>query len=136
MKYFKRANIYKNSTGTNTFYVEKQCATSYGWWEYVKRINGQLVFNNYTYSNSTTNHQSAMRSLLRDLGYHSYLIIEAPGGLQDLDSAIKYYESKIENLRAAMAKPRTRKAKNAERQSDINFYESKMSEVFALQKGA
>lgn len=67
LQYFKRANEYRNSTGTNRFCPVAVEARSYNHWVFVKRIKGKVVFNDYSYSNSTAKHQSAMRGLLRDL---------------------------------------------------------------------
>lgn len=86
IKYYERKNIYKNSNGTNTFNPETCEALSYGWWVYVKRINGKVVFNNHSYSVTTSKHQGEMRRLLRELDIEIDLFIEAPNGLQELDS--------------------------------------------------
>lgn len=66
MKYFKRAGIYKAS---NVSFDPKLIeARSYDWWVFVKVIKGKVVFNSFRYSNTTSRHQSKVRSLMRELG--------------------------------------------------------------------
>lgn len=107
-------------------------AVSYNWWLFVAKIGGKLVFNSFTYSNTTTKHQSKVKSLLRQLGIAIDTHIEAPQGLNNLDSSIKYYENQIQLLELQIAKPRSQQAKNLERQNQIEFYESKIKEVQEL----
>jgi hypothetical protein len=104
MKYYKRAGIYKNSTGSCTYSPEKEEAHSYNWWCFLKRINGVLVFNNYSYSVSTTAHQSRIRSMLSQEGKEIGLFIESPKGLDDLGSALRYYKFKIEEAQEYLKK--------------------------------
>lgn len=138
MKYFKRANIYKNSSGSNTFNPETFRAYSYSWWRYVEDFDGILVFNTYRISNTTAKHQSDMRSLLIDLGYDldKFWFIEAPRGLQDLNSAKEYYQLKIRRLETEIAKPRTHKTKNKERLGEINGCKAAISMIKKLQASA
>lgn len=128
MKYFQRANIYKNYNGSNRFNPETEEAYSYDWWLYFAKINGQYVFNDYGYSNTTRKHQSHLRVLLHELGYELELFweVECPDGLQNLDSGIKFYKDKIALLESEIAKPRTQKKKNEERRQRIHFYENKI----------
>jgi len=51
----------------NVFDPNEFEATSYNWWTYVKRIKGKVVFNEYPYSQTTSNHQRNMRTLLKQL---------------------------------------------------------------------
>lgn len=125
MKHFKRANIYKNSTGSNKFDLNKYEAYSYDWWCFFRKINGKNVFNNYFYSPSTSRHQANVRSLLRELGIQIDLEVACPAGLQSLDAAKSvntYYANQIDKLKTKMAKPRSRKSKNEERQALIDSY--------------
>lgn len=62
---------------------------SYGWWELLKRINGHLCLNTYIYSPTTGRHISSARGTLQALGI-KFLEIDAPRGLQSLDSANQY----------------------------------------------
>jgi hypothetical protein len=89
-----------------SFDPETQEAYSYGWWRFVERIGPYLVFNSYRYSVSTSKHQGLLYwgygneryGLLADLGLSVDLRIEAPRGLQDLDSAVSLYERRIADL--------------------------------------
>lgn len=67
LKYFKRLKIYKNSTDTVSFNLETKVGRSYRW-DFVGLVEGKLVFNDYKWSTTTSSHQSAVRSVLRDLG--------------------------------------------------------------------
>lgn len=115
MKFYKKAGIYKNSTGTNYFNPSTMRALSYDWWCYFKVIDGSTVFNAYRYSNTTARHQSHLRSLLEDLGIEIDHIIEAPKGLDNLESALELYKSRQSELQAEIDRPRSHKAKNEER---------------------
>jgi galactitol-specific phosphotransferase system IIB component len=66
MKYMKRTKIYKASNVT--FNPEKIEAHSYQWWCFVKVIKGLVIFNNYSYSMSTSRHQFKVRRLMSELG--------------------------------------------------------------------
>lgn len=117
MKYMSQAKIYKSS---NVIYnPETEEATSYDWWIFVKRIKGKLVFNNYHYSNSTVKHQHKVRDLLRSLGIKIDLEIKAPGGLQDLASAERWYFERAKAINDVIYQPRTKGSKNIERAEEI-----------------
>lgn len=61
-----RKGIYEDS---NVTFDPKTCqAQSYGWWTFVKRIGGQVVFNDYKYSETTSAHQRKLRLTLEALG--------------------------------------------------------------------
>lgn len=66
MKYYKRAGIYRAS---NVSFNPETCeAHSYGWWCFVRKVGGKVVFNRYRYSVSTSKHQNKVRTLLAQLG--------------------------------------------------------------------
>lgn len=121
MKHFKRSNMWKASNVT--FNAETHEAVSYDWWSFVKRINGQLVFNNHSYSNSTRKHQSKVRSLLRDLGLKIDLVVDARGGLQRdewTSQALESIESSINEVSSKLQAPRRKKALDQERLERLN----------------
>ena len=136
MKYFSRANIYKNSTGSNKYNVEAREAYSYDWWLYFKDYDGLMVFNNYYYSSSTRKHQSDLRGLLIDLGYDldKMWFLECPKGLQDPDSGIEHYQYLIHQLLFKINKKGTRKAKNLERKAEIELYKTKIEQLQKLKQ--
>lgn len=80
MKYFKRLKLYK--ANNVTFDPETMIADSYDWWHFVERINGQIVFNAYFYSPSTSKHQSKVRSLLNELNIKIDVVVKTRAGLQ------------------------------------------------------
>lgn len=130
MKYYKTLNLYKASNVT--FDPSKCKAVSYGWWEFVSDIGGVIVFNNYHYSISTQRHQRKVRGVMRELGIVAGITIESPGGLQDLESARKYYMFLITELEAAITRKGSRKAKNEERHATIVHYQQKLADVDTL----
>lgn len=65
LKFFKRLQVYKNSTGTVEFNPLTREGRSYNW-TFLAPINGVLVFNTYKWSHTTACHQSAVRSVLRN----------------------------------------------------------------------
>lgn len=75
LKFFKRLNIYKNSTKTVSFDPVTLEAWSYNW-KFASKIDGVLVFNDYNWSVTTSAHQSAVKSVLRELGI-KYIILDA-----------------------------------------------------------
>lgn len=80
MKYFTRQNLYKASNVT--FSPETMDAYSYGWWRFVAKVDGLLIFNNARYSNSTSKHQSKVRRLLETLGIKIDLVLTLPRGIR------------------------------------------------------
>lgn len=121
MKHFKRLNLFKASNVT--FNPENKEAYSYGCWLFTKVINGKLVFNNYAFSSTTQRHQSKVRSLLSDLNISIDFEIECPKGLHSIDagqSVDMYYSNMIKRLKEEIAKPRSHKKKNIERQNKID----------------
>lgn len=65
--YRKRLGIFKTSTGKVYFDPNTFAGFSYNW-QCVAKINGKVIFNNYQYSNTTTQHQWTLKSLLKQLG--------------------------------------------------------------------
>lgn len=85
MKYFKRAGIYKASNVT--FDPSTITAYSYNWWKFVGLVEGKVIFNNYSYSVSTSKHQSKVRQLLATLGVKIDLELPLPKGVNSGDLA-------------------------------------------------
>lgn len=82
MKFMKRTKIYKASNVT--FNPETIQAFSYNWWCFVREIQGKIVFNNYSYSPSTTRHQYKVCQLLRELNIHIDLEVDMKESLNEL----------------------------------------------------
>lgn len=130
LKYFTKLKVWKAS---NVSYdPHRELALSYGWWIMVKRINGLLVFNDYAYSTSTRAHQRKVRKLLDEMGVTIDLFIQAPKGLQDLDSAEEFYNNRIVDLQNEIAKPRANKLKNEERYASIVKLRHKLAELSTI----
>jgi hypothetical protein len=133
MKYYSRLGLYKASNVT--FNPSRIEAYSYDWWKFVSKINGYIVFNNYTYSTTTCRHQHKVRRLLKSLGIDVNITIKAPKGLQNLESAIHFYNSEINSLKDAIAKKGSKALKNKERLAQISELTGKIEIVKFLMKG-
>ena len=82
LKYMKKSNIYKNSTGSCFFDPVRIEASSYTWWTFLSKIDNLVIFNDYTYSSSTSSHQNLVRDLLKTHGIKIDLIVYSRKGLQ------------------------------------------------------
>ena len=131
MKYYSRLNQYKASNVK--FDCETQTAWSYDWWKFYGIINGKKVFNNYSYSNSTSKHQSKVWS---HLNYAQDIIsIQCPSGLQNNEwkkSSTDHYTDLINELKRAIAKPRSQKKTNSNRYLEIKELEQKINLVHSI----
>lgn len=92
MKQLKRSGIYK--AANVNFDPARMTAFSYDWWQFVAKVRGKIVFNEYGYSNSTRKHQSKVRSVMRELGiepdlYVSFRANMAGMGMSDIRAAHK-----------------------------------------------
>lgn len=96
MKYMKRAKIYK--INNCTFNPETKTATSYEWWDFVKPIEGKLVFNDCYYSNTTSMHQSKVRRLLSELGVKIDITLPCKLGLQNFSNLESLFVASEEYL--------------------------------------
>lgn len=102
MKYFKKLKIYKASNVT--FNPETFEAYSYGWWKFVSKINGKIVFNSHFYSQSTSKHQHKVNSLLGFLGIKIDLYVKTSKSLGNFEaglSALKqaYWDQDLEKAK-------------------------------------
>ncbi len=138
LKYYTKLKVWKGNYNPHkrihnvVFNPMDTTAYSYGWWRFLERINGKLVFNSYSYSNSTNRHQSKVLNLLSHLGLNIDLYIEAPNGLQSLSSAIEHYNHEIKALEQAIDKPRSNNEKNVARMFEIEALQRKIEEVQGL----
>ena len=100
----------KSCNNKFTFNPETFEAFSYGWWKFVMKVKGKIIFNNHHYSNTTRNHQWEMRSILEANGESIYLEVDCPRGLQrGLDSEIlNQFYYKIGYLKAELENPKTK----------------------------
>jgi hypothetical protein len=121
MRFVKKRQQYENSTQSLTYHPLKQEARSYGWWVFLRKIGNRLVFNDYSYSKSTSRHQNEVWHHLNITGnIDGLIVIEAPDGLQDLRSALSLYEDGIVKLREAINRKGSRKKTNEDRKLQIS----------------
>lgn len=132
MKYMKKAGIYKGSNVT--FDSEKIEARSYGWWLFVCKINGKVIFNHANYSVSTGRHQSKMDYLLAELGvkidlslaYTQCSLENVPHALLD---EIESGRKAIAKIQKEIDKPRSMKKTNIKRTESIKRIRNHLKQV-------
>ncbi len=130
MKYYKTLKCYKASN----FYFspETMHATSYSWYDLVKKINGMNVLNTYVYSSSTSKHINKVRRLASELGIKFDLELNAPRGLQSLDRSLEYYSSEIRGAKEYLLKPRIRQTTKDKLEQKIKVLNTKLAQVKML----
>ena len=85
MKNTKRQpSLYKASNVT--FDANTITGISYGWWHFVRVIDGMTVFNWYAYSNSTAKHQRKVWSLMASLNIPVGRTVRTKKSLSDIHS--------------------------------------------------
>lgn len=125
MKYSNKRQRYEASNVS--FNPETFKAYSYGWWQFVAKIDGKIYFNTHFYSPSTCKHQSKVRRLLDELGIKIDYKIDCPEGFQAehwYKISISNYKYDIDILKAAINKKGSRKATNARREAEIKELEA------------
>jgi hypothetical protein len=80
--YQSRNKIFKDCNGNCTFDPVKLQAYSYKHWMFVDLIKGKVVFNNHSYSQTTSTHQNAIRDLLHNLDIQIDFEIDMSRGLE------------------------------------------------------
>lgn len=75
MKFMPRKNIWSGSSRKNTFNPDTFQGHSYGWWMYVSKVKGVVVFNDYNYSVTTRKHQSEMKHFLKSVMGIQHMVI-------------------------------------------------------------
>lgn len=139
MKFSKKRNQYEASNVTLD--LEKMEAFSYSWWQFLKIINGKVVFNNYSYSSSTCKHQSKVRRMLDEHGIKIDLIVNTSMGLNGssrynrgntedaLKDAIKNDLNEIKELEEILANNRRKKALDEERMEKIKSLKEHINQI-------
>ena len=128
MKFKPRLKIWQNTSRNNIFDPSTFQATSYKWWVYIKKVKGQVVFNDYKYSVTTNKHQSEMKRFLKtELKIKSIVYVDQRESLSDgifLDSfygtlALAEYRLKLPNRRAAFYEDQKSIVENCKKQIAI-----------------
>lgn len=86
MFYRPRLGYYSNQSKNAKFYHKECNATSYDWWQFVKKFGNTVVFNDHYYSNATSYHQRGVRGLLKSLKIKINITVNTSNSLD------KYYE--------------------------------------------
>ncbi len=132
MKFIKTQNTWKSPNVTLN--MNDLTAYSYKWWLFLTKIGDKVVFNNYSYSVTTSKHQSKVLGILDHTGIKIDLFIEAPKGLQDLDRAKSHYQDLIQNLTTDMLTKRLRQATKERNLVTIEEHKAKIVEIEKLMK--
>src|SRR6266700_3622119 len=130
LSYYPKLKVWKAS---NVAYCpETETATSYDWWVFVKRINGKLIFNNYSYSNTTNRHQHKVNIFLSQKEIKIDHFIHAPQVLKNLSRAISHYKYMINKLQKEIDNPKSREIKNQKRRLIIKEFEKSLKIIKLL----
>lgn len=118
-RYLKTTNTLKSSNFS--MQLDTLNAYSYDWWLFCTKVNGKVIFNNTTYSQTTCKHQGKALEVLEyktdlTLRYTRKSLSNLVDALTDEVAGAKYEITKLLNL---IKKPRTHKAKNEERKAEI-----------------
>ena len=133
-KYIKRSDTIKSSNFD--FNLSTCKAYSYDWWCFVTKVNGLVIFNQTTYSQTTCRHQS---KALRILDYKYDLKLNFTrknlNGLESaLNNEIENCKHAIKELIATIRKPRTRKKANDQRRMAIRKLVKHINKVREVKK--
>ncbi len=93
-KWQKRAEMFKGNNGNCTLNPVTGTAYSYRWYILASKFKGLQVVNVYNYSNQTVKHKIKVLDVFRQLGIEC-VTVEAPRGLQDLDSSLNYHIAEL-----------------------------------------
>ncbi len=86
----KNPHIFSNSTRTNVFNLELLQGSSYNHWIYLKKFKRGVIFNQYTYSNTTSKHQRELRKLLDELHIKIKYEVCTPHSLSNIQECDLY----------------------------------------------
>jgi hypothetical protein len=147
MKFSKKHTRYEASNVSLN--LETLEAFSYDWWQFLKLINGKLVFNNYSYSNTTCKHQQKVRRVLDEKGIKIDVFVKTYRSLDGfaknsannygttedaLNEAIAYNKSEIEEIELMLANPRRKKALDDERKAQIKKLKVNIDQIIRVIK--
>lgn len=119
MKYFKRLGLYKASNVT--FNPKTLSAHSYDWWEFVKQVDGKVLFNTYRYSPTTARHQWKVRKLMDSLGvsFEEVAMLESLCSFENLEQVYAAHTANLEkNARIKEANRIARNKRARERRAE------------------
>jgi hypothetical protein len=132
-------NYFENARRTCGFNPETMEGHSYRWYSLVKQIKGTVYLNTYRYSSETSKHIRRVEQVLKDLGI-KYKEIEAPRGLQSIDTALAYAIRENANRMVAdkygrdKIKPRFIKDQNIKNLEALGYKVSKKALTAALKE--
>jgi hypothetical protein len=131
LPYFKRSEIFKQPNGRVTFDPKVIEARSYGHWCFVKVIKGKVVFNDFSYSNTTGKHQSSVRSLMQQLGIKVDVFVNQRSSLSEGIRLDDLYRS-IEEIKIASERKGARKTTKKEAPKLIQSVQKQIADLKKL----
>lgn len=137
MKLLVTKNQYKSSNCELNISENMQeiSAYSYDWWKFVATDKvGNIIFNDSTYSVSTSGHQGDVNNKLRELGLKPHLrlhrVIDNLGNLKiAINTEIKEIKKEITELNRLINKKGTHRVKNSERKQTIAELEFQIKDL-------
>ena len=134
MKKLKTRNEWVGCSGKCRFYGDTIEATSYGHWTFVKKINGKVFFNDYTYSNTTSKHQWEMRHFLKERGIKIDYIVYFRESLNEYslkEHGLKsFYAAAIQKI----VQNNTKRVRNTTKQYNINCIKELKNDIKELRE--
>lgn len=134
--YVKRDRVYK--TERFEFDLDLCTAYSYEWWMFVIRVGNTIYVNAARYSMQTDAHQHMAKNIIEcsEPERHGLKVVSVyyREGLNHLDTAIRNMRFEITQLTQAIAKPRSRKATNANRRERIKDLKARIVETKKLMR--
>lgn len=102
---FEASNVSYNATSKSAF--------SYHWWQFVRVIDGLVVFNGYRYSITTARHQSKVKKLMSELGHKADRWVSIPESLSEVNdlNALAIYQD-LQNRHEQMVNEKKRLERN------------------------
>lgn len=82
-------------------------AYSYGWWMFVRKVNGAVIFNEYRFSRTTQRHQFTIKNLMKQLGIDIDIVVSTQNSLNNptwLKSSIIASTDRIHSLKMQLKK--------------------------------
>lgn len=129
MRYQKELNIWKgHGIILNLNTME---AWSFGWWQFLRKINNVVYFNAFPLNMFMRKHQQYTRRILDNMKIN-YVVVKYKAGLQNLKQQEELFQQELFLLQDAIEKKNSRSKKNNERLQLINKIYDDLSLLYSL----
>jgi hypothetical protein len=141
MKYYKRLRKYKASN--LEYCIDTKISYSYEWWQFTKLLSDgkTILFNNYSYSSSTSRHQSKIASLFREAGYYNepslynIVYVSSPksiGATNFYQSCVDVIHEKINAIESILQNNRRKRSLDVHRYEQLNELRLELAKLTKL----